>query len=144
LFEMDHLATLVETRYQTFFRSAVSTEKGKNKLWKNGTKNVRFFLRKAAFGRFLCCETAGFSWVRYKVNLLNESLSMNAGQCFYTWQCETRHRQRKWCQDLLTWWNCLDVILKRRIHWPYITMWMILMSRLTYIYSTPAVPISCM
>jgi hypothetical protein len=45
-----------------------------------------------------CCETAGFSWV-YKQISLNECIS-NAGHGFYTWQIRTRHRQRKWRQDL--------------------------------------------
>jgi hypothetical protein len=48
------------------------------------------------------------------MNRLNESLSMNVFQVWgmafmYTWQPETRHTGGKWCQDLLTWWNCLDV-----------------------------------
>jgi hypothetical protein len=82
----------------------------------------------------LCCETAGFSWV-FGMNMfewisLNECIS-DAGHGIYTWQCETRHRQRKWRQDLLTGWNCLNVIFLMRD----VTMLMTLTSRLAYIYS---------
>jgi hypothetical protein len=65
---------------------------------------------------------------------LSECIS-DAGHGFYTWQCETRHRQRKWRKDLLTWWNCLDVDFKKGAWWPYITMLMILTSREAYSYS---------
>jgi hypothetical protein len=41
---------------------------------------------------------------------LSQWMYFRCGHCFYTWQCETRRRQRKWTQDLLTWRNCLDVI----------------------------------
>jgi hypothetical protein len=64
---------------------------------------------------------------------LKECMS-DSGHGFYTWQCETRHRQRKWCQDLhrgeLSRRN-----FKQGIHCPYIARLMILMSKLAYIYS---------
>jgi hypothetical protein len=64
---------------------------------------------------------------------LNECISV-AGDDFYTWQKETRHKQRKWWQDLLKGWNCLDEILNET-WWPYIAMLMVLVSRLVHIYS---------
>jgi hypothetical protein len=47
------------------------------------------------------------SWIQLSLrneSVLNESLWMKVfwmrGIAFYTWQIGTRHRQRKWCQDL--------------------------------------------
>jgi hypothetical protein len=85
-----------------------------------------------------------YSWVLWieSVQLIsiNECI-LNTGYGFYNWQCETRHRQRKWWQDLLTGWNCQDVIFKRGIHWPYVHNFVYdLMSRLTYINSSHTGP----
>jgi hypothetical protein len=53
----------------------------------------------------------------YKMNWLNESLSMNVisvmGHCFYTKQKKTWHAQRKWRHHLLSWQNCEGVMFKK-------------------------------
>jgi hypothetical protein len=73
-----------------------------------------------------CCWN---SWIQLRLQkesfeqfFLNECIS-SVGHGFYTWQWENRHRHRKWYQDLLTGWNCLDVNFKRGTWWPYITMY---------------------
>jgi hypothetical protein len=83
----------------------------------------------------------GNNWIQLSIQ--NESLEqISLNECissarhgFYTWQQETRHRQRKWTQDLVTLWNCLEINFKRGACWPYITMLVIITSRLAYINS---------
>jgi hypothetical protein len=86
-----------------------------------------------------CCETAGFGWV-YELNLLNKSLSMNVfqmrGMTFMHANVKPDiDRENDANKTYSQGWNCLDVIFKWGIHWPYMTMFTDLMSKVAYIYS---------
>jgi hypothetical protein len=89
------------------------------------------------------------SWIQLSLqneSVLNESLSMNVfrirGIAFYTWQIGIRHRQRKWCQDLLR-----GELSRRNFSTGDMltlsTMLGILISMLTYIYSICANLLAC-